>query len=322
LLTPIPADLMTGSYELRLFTNDSTTRLATSNAFVIGNVPRVTATVAAIGSGAALAVSWAGIVTPTATDWIGLIPVNAPDASYVAWSHTTGTAAGDLNLPIPLGVTPGLYELRLFRQDTYQRLAVSNVVKVGPTVGVSPVVIAPGGTVTATWGGVVTPSATDWLALVPLNGGNTTYVAWTYSGGGSAGSAILVLPANLQAGAYDVRLFANDTLERLALSNVVTVTAPGPTLAVSPVTVPATGTLTVNWRGIAAPTSTDWIGMYAIGAADNAYITRLFTSGLATGTTPFALPQGTGAGSYELRLFANNTLTRLTTSNGFVVGSQ
>ena len=318
-LATLPGSVPAGTYELRLFTNDTLTRLATSNAFAVAAGPSVTASPVAVAAGDTLTVTWAGLVAPTATDWVALVPLNGPDASFVAWSYTTGAADGTVGLALPTAVPWGTYELRLFRQDSWQRLAVSNTVAVDPTLVMSPTTVAPGGTVTVTWAGIPTPTPADWLALVPLNAPNANYVAWVYASGRAADSVLFVLPSALPAGSYDLRLFANNSWQRLAVSNVVTVTAPGPTLAVSPVTVVAGSTLTVTWQGIATPTVLDWIGVYAAGANDASYVTRVFTSGLASGSTPTVLPSVLTTGTYELRLFANNTFTRLALSNGLSV---
>ena len=207
------------------------------------------------------------------------------------------------------------------RRNGWQRLALSNTVTVGPTLAVTPTPVAPGGTVTVIWAGIPTPTPTDWLALVPLNAADTSYVAWVSLNGRAGDSLLFVLPPALPAGTYDMRLFANGGLERLAISNVVTVTAPGPTLAVSPVTAVAGSTLTVGWHGVAAPTANDWVGVYADGAPNANYLAWVYTSGLASGTATIALPGVLGVGVYELRLFTNNSLTRLAVSNGFTVVS-
>src|SRR4029077_5355019 len=102
----------------------------------------------------------------------------------------------------------------------------------------------------------------------------------------------------------------------------ITVTAPGPSVWVSQVTTTAGSTINTNWKSITlitAPTPTDWIGVYAVGAADNAYLTRVFTGGLATGSTAISLPGGLAPGQYELRLFSNDTLTRLAVGNSFTI---
>jgi hypothetical protein len=100
----------------------------------------------------------------------------------------------------------------------------------------------------------------------------------------------------------------------------------GISLNASPTTIAAGGTLTAAWGGITAPTSLDWIGLYAPGAANTAYINWIYVScsqipGSARidGSCPFVLPTSITAGTYELRLLANNGYTRLATSNALTV---
>jgi hypothetical protein len=59
--------------------------------------------------------------------------------------------------------------------------------------------------------------------------------------------------------------------------------------------------------------------VYVAGVDDASYVTRVFTGGLAGGSTSINLPVGAVPGSYELRVFSNNTFTRLAVSNGFSV---
>jgi hypothetical protein len=63
----------------------------------------------------------------------------------------------------------------------------------------------------------------------------------------------------------------------------------------------------------------DWIGLYAPGAANNSYISYRYTTGTASGSVPFTIPGTVAAGTYELRLFTNNSYTRIGTSNAFSV---
>ena len=77
--------------------------------------------------------SVARLAAPTSTDWIGLSAQGAANTSFVAWmyvscSTTPGApaAAGSCPFTIPSTVTPGTYELRLFSNDGYTRLATSN----------------------------------------------------------------------------------------------------------------------------------------------------------------------------------------------------
>jgi hypothetical protein len=93
-------------------------------------------------------------------------------------------------------------------------------------------------------------------------------------------------------------------------------------LAVSPDIVPVRGDVTATWSEIAAPSSTDWIGLYVPGAANTDFIDWIYvscskTSGSsqANGSCPFAVPVSLDAGKYQLRLLADDGFTLLATSN-------
>jgi hypothetical protein len=212
-----------------------------------------------------------------------------------------------------------MYEVRLFAQNGLDRLATSNTIKVGTTVSLTPSPVAPGANVTVTWAGMPAPTTKDWLALVPLNAPDASYVARVYLSGRTDDSMPLVLPSTLAPGQYEARIFGNDGWQVAGVSNVVTITAPSTMLNLNAVTAVAGGTVTANWSAIAAPTATDWIGVYPAGASNANYITRVTTNGQASGATTLSLPGSLPLGSYELRLFSNNTLTRLAVSNGFSV---
>jgi hypothetical protein len=78
-----------------------------------------------------------------------------------------------------------------------------------------------GGTMTVTFAGDSTPTPKDWLTLVPFDGADSSWVAWMCTSGRAADSLTFPLPSTLPAGAYDLRLFVNDSFVQLALSNVI-----------------------------------------------------------------------------------------------------
>ena len=126
----LPSWLSPGSYELRLFANNSYSRLATSNAFGVDWKPvrmRVFPTIVTFVD--RIKLSWKGIVLPTATDWIGLYEPGAADTEYLTWSYTNGEARGRVPFELPSWLSPGSYELRLFANNGYKRLATSNAFK-------------------------------------------------------------------------------------------------------------------------------------------------------------------------------------------------
>ena len=130
---------------------------------------------------------------------------------------------------------PGIYQFRLFANDTYTRLAASGMVTVsgGGSLTASPSAVAPGGTVTVSWNNVSGAAVKDWIGRYAGGSGDVDYGDWkftsscTQSPGGSAkssGSCTFTMP--LSSGTYEFRLFANDSYTRLASSGPVMVGAP------------------------------------------------------------------------------------------------
>ena len=66
-------------------------------------------------------------------DWIGLYPSGAVDTAFVAWIYVSCTHApasarpvGSCAFAIPSTIAVGSYELRLFTNNGYSKLATSN----------------------------------------------------------------------------------------------------------------------------------------------------------------------------------------------------
>jgi RHS repeat-associated protein len=154
--------------------------------------------------------TWSGIPTPTGTDWIGLYTPGAANTSYIAWRYTTGAASGNVPFGIP-NIAPGTYQLRLLANNGYTVLATSanfTVTAVNMTISESPASVAPGTDVTATWSGIPTPVASDWIGLFVPGSGNSAYLAWRYTNGQSSGSLPFTIPANNAPGTFQLRLFS------------------------------------------------------------------------------------------------------------------
>src|SRR5262249_12236179 len=75
-----------------------------------------------------------------------------------------------------------------------------------------------------------------------------------------------------------------------------------------------------TWSDIRRPTALDWIGLYSKGSDDTSPLQAILTDGTAGGEQAVHIPPSVPAGTYELRLFANNGFLRLATSSSFVVG--
>ena len=74
---------------------------------------------------------------PSATDWIGLFVQGAVDTGYVDWNYVscaktpnTPHAAGSCGFVLPSTLAVGTYELRLFANNGFARLATSNALAV------------------------------------------------------------------------------------------------------------------------------------------------------------------------------------------------
>jgi hypothetical protein len=99
---------------------------------------------------------------------------------------------------------------------------------------------------------------------------------------------------------------------------------PVASVVVSPTDVTAGGVVTATWTDLPNPSASDWLGLYPLGAVDQGYLARQYVGCQLDPT----LPQASGActftapatpGSYEVRLFANDSLLRRATSAPFLV---
>jgi hypothetical protein len=119
---PIPG-VSPGSYELRLYTNGSYTRVAVTPITV--QYANLSASPSTVNPGGTVTVSWSGLTNPTSVDWIGFFSPGAAD-TFSNGRYTNGAASGSMSYPIP-GVSPGSYELRLYTNGSYTRVAVTPV---------------------------------------------------------------------------------------------------------------------------------------------------------------------------------------------------
>ncbi len=93
----------------------------------------------------------------------------------------------------------------------------------------------------------------------------------------------------------------------VASAQIVTVT-PSPAVTNEPTT--------VSWTA-ASPGPSDWIGLYAVGAPNTAYMDAFYTNGTTSGTVKRYAPSTPG--NYEYRYLVNNSYTSTATSNPLVV---
>lgn len=141
--TALGPDVPIGDAPHGLAINPITNRIYVANALVddvsIVGIPLSTSPTGIRGS--KVPVSWSSLFGPSGSDRIGLFQVGAPNSSPLNVRFTNGTssaggpglASGTLVLPIPIGLTPGPYEVRLLAGSTTGTLAVTSLnVLVGP----------------------------------------------------------------------------------------------------------------------------------------------------------------------------------------------
>ena len=332
-----------GTHTLSLMVQDGRGHTATAIRHVtVASAASLNVSPESVAPDASVTATWSSITSATPTDWIGLYSHGATDTAYLAWiyvscSHTptSAKASGSCAFALPTGLMPGMYELWLMANNGYTRLAMSNPFSVtvsGPRLNASPSSVGGGGAVTMTWSDIPSPTGTDWIGIYAAGAADSAFLAWVYvscthapSVARAAGSCAFAVPS-LPPGPYELRLLSNNGFTRLAASNTVTITAGTPTLGISASNVPAGGSVSATWSNIAAPSVTDWIGLYAPGAADSTYLTWIYVSctqapgaARAAGSCPLALPGSLPLGTYELRLLANNGYVRLASSNPFTI---
>jgi hypothetical protein len=248
------------------------------------------------------------------TDWIALAATNAPSTSYIQWVYV-GTGLTARNWTVTMPTTLGTYEFRFFPGGGYTRAATSPavMVTVGSTPGESPQLSVSAATVAA--GASITVTLTngyggsgDWLAFAATAAANSTYLQSTKVGAGVT-TRTWTVPAPSPPGTYEFRLFLNGGYTRTATSPTVTVTGPAtpPSLTISANQVAPGGSVTVTLRdGYGG--SGDWMSLAAAGASSLSYIKYTYVgAGLTTRTWTVTMPAS--AGTYEFRLYLNNTYT-------------
>ena len=203
----------------------------------VATTPTLNVSPTAVAVGSMVTATWNGIVAPSSTDWIGLYTPSAADTNFISWMYVSCTktasnaqASGSCSYTLPATLAAGNYELRLFSNDGYTRLATSKSFSVAPVVttpvlNVSPTTVNPGTAVTAGWTGITAPTPMDWIGLYAPSAADTNFISWMYvsctktaSNAQASVSCPYTLPATLAAGNYELRFFSNDGYTRLATS--------------------------------------------------------------------------------------------------------
>jgi hypothetical protein len=132
-----------GSYEIRFFSNDTATLLATSSTIISNTATQLT--VNGVSPPATVSVSGGAVVTVAVTggpghigDWLGLYRVGATPSQWLDWKYlngtrtqpTTGLGAATVTFSLPAG--SGNYEVRFYENDSVTLLRTSSTIIAGP----------------------------------------------------------------------------------------------------------------------------------------------------------------------------------------------
>jgi hypothetical protein len=124
-------------------------------------------------------------------------------------------------------------------------------------------------------------------------------------------SGILKLKAPADNGSYDLRMYNTSGQEMGSLNFNVKV----PTITATPASVKTCELITVSYAG-APGYDNDWIAMYKSGSSDSSFTSRQYLGGKENGTVILDAPD---PGTYDFRIFENDSYTRLATSSSIEV---
>lgn len=194
-----------------------------------------------------ITVTWSGIQNSTSKDWISLNSKSSGNRKDWFFLNTCSKStalslrpSGTCYIDLFSSLTPGEYELRMYANNSFtDLLAVSNtfIVTQAPAlttqVTVTQTSIVRGNTVTLSWNNLSTPTLKDWFGLYRAGAEDSDLKTWIFLGSCTktatvtpaiAGSCALTVPSNVPAGTYVIRLFTNNSYNRIGLSNQFTVT--------------------------------------------------------------------------------------------------
>jgi len=303
-------------------------------------LPSFSAAPAKVGPGGLVTLSWRNIENVTSNAWIGLFDAVTGDKigeiynNCSASSDGTVRSTGSCSFTIPSGTSTGTYMFKMFPDGTDANpFAAGNETEVVVGVSVIPSFANVGTEVTVAWNGVLTPSAGDWLGLYPVGTANNTkssavdwfYVNCTQTEGDSgiaSGSCSYKIVQGLVSGTYEFKMFSAGGVE-YGKSGQLVLKLPSIMTSVSSINVGKN--LTVSWKDVFDPATTDMIALYR--QNDNETwpvdtvepISWMYTSscskstgsikgqGSCTFTIPKKMPDNSDlrAGTFEFRLFGN-----------------
>jgi hypothetical protein len=305
-----------GQYEFRFFPNNGTVHTATSPAVsvaLINPTPAIAsltpASVAAGGAAFTLTVTGSGFVSG-ATATVGGQPRTVTFGS--ATQLSVAVQAGDVTSAgtVPVQITNPAACVSGLCASSAVNLVVTPPPPAPTLSSISPSTASAGGpafTLTAT--------GTNFAgnSVLQVNGAarTTTYVSPTQL------TATIFAGDIAATGAVTITVFTPAPGGGTSGGQTLTVT--GPSLSVNPASVAPGGSVTATLTNSPGG-STDWLGLFQVGALDTSYLQWVWVgAGLTSRTWTVTLP--TTPGQYEFRFFPNNGTVHTGTSPAVTVGN-
>jgi hypothetical protein len=257
-----------------------------------------------------IAVTWEmSVGESTNYDWIGLFPVDQPNKQYITyqWRGKNDTNKGTVNFTAPN--VYGTYEFRYFVSNSYQHVAMSNRLRVGPTVELraqldeqgKKIIVktnqVSGNKYSRAWVGLYEKSQTN----------NKQYITWEYAGN----EVSFVAP--IKPKEYECRYFTN-SYEDVARSNAILIEGEDRLSASI-----ADGIITVKPHVVSVDPYYDavWLGIFFTSENDHRQWRRYKYITERDADVQFKAPNTPG--EYEVRLFASKTYDLIVKSNSFLI---
>jgi hypothetical protein len=305
-----------GTAQVTVFTPAPGGGTSAALGFIVGTPPALAVSATSVPAGSNVTVTLTN-GNGGSGDWLAFAATSAPNTSYVAYTYV-GSGVTTRTWTVTTPSTAGTYEFRLFLNNGYTRAATSPAVTVTAVAAPVPVAnsLSPSSAMAGGGGFSLTVNGSGFTpsSVVNWNGGPraTTFVSGTQLGAAIAAADIATV------GTAQVSVFTpapgGGTSGSLTFSMVS-----APTLSVSTTTAaPGTSVTVTLTGGLGGPS--DWIAFAATSAPNTSYVTYTYVgSGVTTRTWTVTAPSTPG--TYEFRLFLNNSYIRSATSPTVTVAS-
>ena len=276
--------------------------------------------------GTSVSINYVAPAGHSATDWVALHRVNAPYYEILSYRFVSADS-GNVTLSLAGAVEGEAYEFQYFVNNTYVVAANSSsfTVQAAPIVyslSNGPTMAFPGSVATIDWTAPASHSTYDWVGLFVAGTPGEEFVDFYYldEAGTTSGTAEIMIPEDAAPGSsYEMRLYLDDFFDLAASAPSFTIGNGlfGPSEPVPPGTL-----ISADWTAQTNHSTTDWIGLFLVGAPNNQPLTWSYVNapGQGTGSVSMKLPASAPlTKKCELRYFSNNTYQKVGQSPSFFV---